>query len=96
MIISNYIGLLEASTDVTVKGVSKESVNLSWSPPFTLDGVPILHYTVYITSQGVSEQRNITEASIILRRPYSSITYQITAWNSVGEGTASKILGETA
>ena len=93
---SNYIGLLEASTDLTVEGVSRESVNLSWSPPFTLGGIPILHYTVYITSNGFSEQNDTTENSIILRRPYASITYQVTAWNSVGEGNASKILGETA
>ena len=80
---------------MTVKGVSRESVYLSWSPPFTLDGVPILHYSVYITSNGFSEQRNTTETSIILGRPYASITYQITAWNSVGEGNASKTFGET-
>ena len=81
---------------MTVKGVNRESVNLSWSPPFTLDGVPILHYSVYITSNGFSEKNDTTETSIILRRPYASITYQVTAWNRVGEGNASKTLGETA
>ena len=40
-------GLLEAPTDVSVAEVNVESVNVSWSPPFTLDGVPILHYSVY-------------------------------------------------
>ena len=90
------VGLLEAPTDVTIEGISRESVNLSWSPPFTLDGVPILHYSVYITSNGFSEQNDTTETSIILKRPYASITYQITAWNRVGEGNASKTLGETA
>ena len=90
------LGLLEAPTDVTVKGVSRESVNLFWSPPFTLDGVSILHYSVYISSNEFSGKNDTTETSITLRRPYASITYQITAWNSVGEGNASKPLGETA
>ena len=90
------IGLLEAPTDVVVEADSRESVRVSWSPPFTLDGVPILHYSVYITSKGFLEQRNTTETSIILRRPHASITYQITAWNRVGEGNASKTLGETS
>ena len=96
MLLLLCVGLLEAPTGVTIEGISRENVNLSWSPPFTLDGVPILHYSVYITSQGLLEQRNTTETSIILRRPYATITYQVTAWNIVGEGNASKPLGETA
>ena len=68
--------------------VSVESVNVSWSPPFTLDGVPILHYTVTITSQGLSQQIDTTETHITLERPCVSTTYQITAWNNVGEGNA--------
>ena len=83
---------------MTVKTVSRESVGVSWSPPFTLDGVPILHYSVYITSQGFSEQRNTTGTNIILRRPYTSTTYLITAWNEVGEGNTStiKYIGKNA
>ena len=69
-----FTGLLEAPTDVTVKADSKESVRVSWRPPFTLDNVPILHYSVYVTSQGVSEQINTTETSITLRRPCASTT----------------------
>ena len=74
--------------DVSVDEVSVESVNVSWSPPFTLDGVPILHYSVYTTSQGLTEQRNTTETHIILGSPCASTTYQISAWNEVGEGNA--------
>ncbi|CAI8022428.1 hypothetical protein GBAR_LOCUS13172, partial [Geodia barretti] len=80
-------GLLEAPTDVYY-AASKDIVVVSWSPPFTLEGVPILHYSVYITSQGVSEQRNTTETHISLERPCASTTYQISAWNEVGEGNA--------
>ena len=87
----NYTtGLLEAPTDVSVEQVSVESVTVSWSPPFTLDGVPILQYTVYVTSKGRTEVWNTTETQITLERPHASTTYQISAWNRVGEGNASR------
>ena len=71
---------------MTVQADNRENVRVSWSPPFTLDGVLILHYSVYITSQGVSEQINTTATSITLRRSCASTTYSISAWNEVGEG----------
>ena len=82
----HYIGLLSAPTDVNVDQVSVESVNVSWTPPFTLNEVPILMYTVYITSQGYTETMNTTETNITLERPCASTTYEISAWNEVGEG----------
>ena len=83
------IGLLEAPSDVMFDIVSRDRVIVSWSPPFTLDGIPILYYTVNIISQGVvTEQINTTETHITLERPCVSTTYQISAWNDVGEGNA--------
>ena len=71
--------------------MSSESVNVSWSPPFTLDEIPILYYTVNVTSQGtLTEQINTTETHITLERPCASTTYQISAWNEVGEGSAAE------
>ena len=80
-----FIGLLEAPTDVDVEADSRKNIRVSWRPPFTLDDVPILHYSVYVTNQGVSEQINTTE-TITLRQPCASTTYSISAWNEVGEG----------
>ena len=80
------LGLLEAPTQVRLEAVNMKSVVVSWSPPFTLEGVPILHYSVYITSQGVSVQRNTTETNITLNRPCASTSYNICAWNAVGKG----------
>ena len=83
------IGLLEAPSDVMFDIVSRDRVIVSWSPPFTLDGIPILYYIVNIISQGVvTEQINTTETLITLERPCVSTTYQISAWNDVGEGNA--------
>ena len=86
-----YAGLPEAPLAVVVDVVSSESVNVSWSPPFTLHGVPILHYTVNVVSQGtLNEQINTTETHITLERPCTSTTYQISGWNEVGEGSAAE------
>ena len=83
------IGLLEAPSDVMFDIVSRDRVIVSWSPPYTLDGIPILYYIVNIISQGVvTEQINTTETHITLERPCVSTTYQISAWNDVGEGNA--------
>ena len=87
--VSFLTGLLEAPSDVMFDIVSRDRVIVSWSPPFTLDGIPILYYIVNIISQGVvTEQINTTETLITLERPCVSTTYQISAWNDVGEGNA--------
>ena len=77
---------------MSVEGISLESVAVSWSPPFTLDGVPILQYSVYTTSQGISEQFNTTETNIVLGRPCSITTYQISAWNEGNASTFGEIM----
>ena len=78
-------GLLEAPTDVSIE-VGVENMILSWSPPYTIDGVPILQYTVYIICQGHTETLNTTETHITLDKSCISTAYQISAWNEVGEG----------
>ena len=83
-------GYLAPPTEVRVEQVSVDTVNVSWSPPFTLEGVPILHYTVYITSStGFSEAVNTTQTEISLQRPCADTTYQVSGWNEVGEGNTS-------
>ena len=73
--------------------MDEQSVNVSWSPPLTLDGVPILQYSVNITSQGRTVQRNTIDTYITLERPCTTTTYQITAWSLAGQGLAA-IYGE--
>ena len=73
--------------------MDEQSVNVSWSPPLTLDGVPILQYSVNITSQGLTVQRNTNDTYITLERPCTTTTYQITAWSLAGQGLAA-IYGE--
>ena len=73
--------------------MDEQSVNVSWSPPLTLDGVPILQYSVNITSQGLTVQRNTNDTYTTLERPCTTTTYQITAWSLAGQGLAA-IYGE--
>ena len=86
-------GLLEAPTDVSIE-VGVDNMTLSWRPPFTLDGVSIYRYSVYIISPRHTKTESTTETHITLERPYSSTTYQISAWNGGGEGNTS-IYGST-
>ena len=73
--------------------MDEQSVNISWSPPITLDGVSILQYSVNIITQGLTVQRNTTDTYITLERPYTTTTYQISAWSLAGQGFAA-IYGE--
>ena len=92
-IIISYVlssGYLDPPTDVQVELVSVDTVSVSWSPPFTLEVVPIFHYTLYITSStGYSEAVNTTQTAVSLPRPLTDTTFKVSAWNEVGEGNTS-------
>ena len=46
-----HAGFLESVEDLTMTPINSTTVLISWSPPFTLDGVPILGYNVTITNR---------------------------------------------
>ena len=54
-------GLLESVSDLTVVSINSTTVLISWSPPFTLEGVPILGYNVTITNTTSEENETILE-----------------------------------
>ena len=54
-------GLLESVSDFTVVSINSTTVLISWSPPFTLEGVPILGYHVTITNTTSGENEMILE-----------------------------------
>ena len=51
-----FTGPLEAVIDFTVVSINSTTVLISWSPPFTLEGVPILGYNVTITNTTSGEE----------------------------------------
>ena len=55
-----FTGPLEAVIDVTVVFVNSTTALISWSPPFTLEGVPILGYNVTITNTASGENETMS------------------------------------
>ena len=51
-------GLLESVSNLTAAFIDSSTILISWSPPFALEGVPILGYNVTITNTTSGE--NIT------------------------------------
>ena len=47
-------GLLESVSNLAVVLINSSTVLISWSPPFTLEGVPILGYNVTVTTYNVT------------------------------------------
>ena len=59
----NYFSLtgsLGADNDLTVVSINSTTVLISWRPPFTLEGVPILGYNVTITNTTSGENETMS------------------------------------
>ena len=55
-----FTGLLEPVSNLTVDSINSTTVLISWSPPFTLEGVPILGYNVTITNTTSGENETMS------------------------------------
>ena len=89
--IHSPIGLLSEVTDVHLTQVNSTTVQLSYSSPPTLMGVPILNYSIELFSSSnnlTSEIYWTTEETILvtLNNPCINYLLQISAWNNVGKG----------
>ena len=85
------IGLLSEVTDVHLTQVNSTTVQLSYSSPPTLMGVPILNYSIELFSSPNNLTSVIywtTEETILvtLNNPCINYSLQISAWNNVGKG----------
>ena len=54
-----HAGLLESVSNLIVT-INSTTVLISWSPPFTLEGVPILGYNVTITNTTSGENETMS------------------------------------
>ena len=68
-------GLLESVSNLTVVSINSTTVLISWSPPFTLEGVPILGYNVTITNTTSEENETILETAITTMLNYTFSIY---------------------
>ena len=59
-VIHTHADLLESVSNLTVDSINSTTVLISWSPPFTLEGVPILSYNVTITNTTSGENETMS------------------------------------
>ena len=84
-----------APTNVTVRNINKDSVDLSWTRPAEPTEITILCYMVYATvSSGELPQRNIansTKTSTSLHNlcPGLAYVFEVVAYNNLGRGSLS-------
>ena len=70
-------------------------INCSWSPPFSLDGVPIYGYIINVTNEGDNTQYTTTSNTtswIYCLNQFGTYTISIAGNNSAGEGEISTTL----
>ena len=73
--------------------INSTTVLISWSPPFTLEGVPILGYNVTITNttSGENETMLVEDTTLLYSidnnpDPENNFTVTVTPINEVGAG----------
>lgn len=77
------------------QGPDVGTVNVTWAPPFTTGGLPLLAYRVYRDGALVSEQAQpwLVETGLA---EGATLAYRVTAVNAVGEGPAATRVVEVA
>ena len=77
--------------------VSGDCLTLRWNPPsdtiLTNDSI-VSMYTVYvnISQTGMETHSNTTMGQYTIENPCSDVKFKVTAWNDIGEGTATSYL----
>ena len=83
---------MESVSNLTVTPFNSTTVLISWSPPFTLEGVPILGYNVTITNttSGENETMLVEDTTLLysIDHPDSENNFTVTVVpiNEVGTG----------
>ena len=87
-------GLLESVSNLTVTHINSTTVLISWSPPFTLEGVPILGYNVTITNttSGENETMLVEDTTLLYSIDHPDLenifTVTVVPINEVGAGNS--------
>ena len=84
--------MLGSVNSLTVTLINSPTVFISWSPPFTLEGVPILGYNVTITNttSGENETMLVEDTTLLYSIDYpdpeNNFTVTVVPINEVGAG----------
>ena len=90
-IINSFItGLLGSVHNLTVTLINSTTVLISWSPPFTLEGVPILGYNVTVMNETVLLERDTTMLYYSIDHS-NSMHFTVVPINQVGAGQIADI-----
>ena len=92
------VGYLEGVTNLVGNQSKPNEVTFSWSPPFTLEGVPVLGYESYSTIIDSDEtiiytdHRYLNDSELTVAKPKANssciyVNVSVLATNSVGKGT---------
>lgn len=65
--------------------ISSTQVLVSYTPPVTLEGVPILYYTIQVMG-GIVVNTTELNYTLQLTNPCIFYNFTIAAWNTVGKG----------
>ena len=91
--------MLDAVSDLKANCVNSTSIEVSFNPPSTLDGVPIRNYTIDFATNdtGIIDSFTITGTMAILTKlnscdNYSIVNIAVAAGNDVGMGEISQQL----
>ena len=92
-----HAGLLESVNNLDVVAINSTTIFISWSPPFTLEGVPIMGYNVTITNtasrknETMSVEGDTTMLYYSIDHPYpdNNFTVTVVPINEVGAGEVS-------
>ena len=97
IVILPIVGKLGNVQNVQLMQLNGSTLQLSYTPPFTLVGVPINFFTITITSldQATDVTINTTDTDLLYSPPNICIDYllQLSAWNNVGGGESYHING---
>ena len=92
-----YIGLLNAVVSLNYNFVNSTSLNITWSAPYTLDGVDILGYNITITDADTVLCTHFTkETQYVIYTddvdPCTKQTLTVSGYNQAGDGDASSLM----
>ena len=90
------IGLLNTVSNLQAVQLNSSSLTISYTPPNTLDGVPIRNYSIEISipSNNTYKRKYSTTAeniTIPVHNPCYEYLINVSAWNDVGQGNCTSI-----
>lgn len=77
---------MSAVTDVTNVQVNSSTIELSYTAPPTLDGIPISNYSIDISNNNEIYWTTENNIQLTFADPCTNYTVEISAWNTVGKG----------